>query len=70
MIGRGGGTGALRAVNLSVIVPISGIHRGVFNALQYARSIAPENVSAVYVDFDEEATALLRTWIEEDLAKK
>jgi len=50
----------LRAVNHTVIVPISGIHRGVLNALQYARSIAPENVSAIYVDFDEEATALLR----------
>ncbi|HMB28699.1 MAG TPA: APC family permease [Blastocatellia bacterium] len=50
----------LRAVNHTVIVPISGIHRGVLNALQYARSIAPENVCAVYVDFDEEATALLR----------
>ncbi len=50
----------LRAVNHTVIVPISGIHRGVLNALQYAKSIAPENVSAVYVDFDEEATALLR----------
>jgi amino acid transporter len=50
----------LREVNHTVIVPISGIHRGVLNALQYARSIAPENVSAVYVDFDEEATALLR----------
>jgi amino acid transporter len=50
----------LRTVNHTVIVPISGIHRGVLNALQYAKSIAPENVSAVYVDFDEEATALLR----------
>jgi hypothetical protein len=50
----------LRAVNHTVLVPISGIHRGVLNALQYAKSIAPENVSAVYVDFDEEATALLR----------
>jgi amino acid transporter len=50
----------LREVNHTVLVPISGIHRGVLNALQYARSIAPENVSAVYVDFDEEATALLR----------
>jgi amino acid transporter len=50
----------LREVNHTVIVPISGIHRGVLNALQYAKSIAPENVSAVYVDIDEEATALLR----------
>jgi amino acid transporter len=43
-----------------VIVPISGIHRGVINALQYAKSIAPDNVTAVYVDFDEEATQKLR----------
>ena len=50
----------LREVNHAVIVPISGIHRGVINALQYAKSIAPNNVTAVYVDFDEQATALLR----------
>jgi amino acid transporter len=50
----------LRTVNHTVIVPISGIHRGVLNALQYAKSIAPENVAAVYVDIDEDATALLR----------
>jgi Amino acid permease len=50
----------LRTVNHTVIVPISGIHRGVLNALQYAKSIAPENVRAVYVDFDEEATTVLR----------
>jgi hypothetical protein len=43
-----------------VIVPISGLHRGVINALQYARSISPSGVQAVYVDFDEEATANLR----------
>jgi amino acid transporter len=50
----------LRTVNLTVIVPISGIHRGVFNALQYAKAIAPDNVTAVYVDIDEEATTRLR----------
>ncbi|HEY7180799.1 MAG TPA: APC family permease, partial [Blastocatellia bacterium] len=50
----------VRAVNHTVIVPISGIHRGVINALRYAKSIAPDNVSAVYVDFDEKATARLR----------
>jgi amino acid transporter len=44
----------------TVIVPISGIHRGVMSALKYAKSIAPNNVTAVYVDFDEEATAKLR----------
>jgi hypothetical protein len=41
-------------------VPISGIHRGVINALQYAKSIAPGGVKAVYVDFDEEATRKLQ----------
>ena len=50
----------LHAIRHTVIVPISGIHRGVVRALEYAKSIAPENVQAVYVDFDEEATAKLR----------
>jgi amino acid transporter len=50
----------LRPIRHTVIVPISGIHRGVVSALQYAKSIAPEHVQAVYVDFDEEATAKLR----------
>jgi hypothetical protein len=49
-----------------VIVPISGIHRGVIYALDYAKSIAPGNVTAVYVDLNEEATQKLRekwaTW--------
>ena len=43
-----------------VIVPISGIHRGVVSALQYAQSIASDRVQAVYVDFEEEATAKLK----------
>jgi amino acid transporter len=51
----------LRAIQNTVIVPISGIHRGVVRALQYAKSIAPDNVLAVYVDFDEVATAKLRS---------
>lgn len=50
----------LRPIKNTVIVPISGIHRGVVCALQYARSIAQDHVQAVYVDFDEEATAKLR----------
>jgi len=50
----------LRPIRHTVIVPISGIHRGVVAALQYAKSIAPQHVQAVYVDFDEEATAKLR----------
>jgi amino acid transporter len=50
----------LHPIHHTVIVPISGIHRGVVCALQYAKSIAPEHVQAVYVDFDEEATIKLR----------
>ena len=54
------GLEALLPIKHTVIVPISGIHRGVVAALQYAKSIAPDHVEAVYVDFDEEATAKLR----------
>lgn len=43
-----------------VLVPISGIHRGVIFALEYAKSIAPGHVTAVYVDFNEDATQKLR----------
>jgi amino acid transporter len=50
----------LHPIKHTVIVPISGIHRGVVAALQYAKSIAPGHVQAVYVDFDEEATEKLR----------
>jgi hypothetical protein len=49
-----------------VFVPISGIHRGVIYALEYAKSIAPGKVTAIYVDLNEEATRKLRekwaTW--------
>lgn len=51
---------ALRPVKHSVIVPISGIHRGVMNAISYAKSISENGVTAVYVDSDEEATAQLK----------
>ena len=50
----------LRPIKHTVIVPISGIHRGVVCALQYAKTIARENVQAVYVDFEEETTANLK----------
>jgi len=50
----------LRVIRHEVIVPISGIHRGVIRALEYATSIAPNHVTAVYVDLDEEATKNLR----------
>jgi amino acid transporter len=41
----------------TVLVLISGVHRGVIPALQYGLSIAPDNVTAVYVDLEEQATA-------------
>jgi hypothetical protein len=55
------GLGELRPIRHSVVVPISGLHRGVITALEYAKSISRDNhVTAVYVDFEEEATAKLR----------
>jgi amino acid transporter len=55
------GLGQLRPIRHSVVVPISGLHRGVITALEYAKSISRDNhVTAVYVDFEEEATAKLR----------
>lgn len=50
----------LRPLKHVVIVPISGVHRGVIHALEYARAISPDNVTAVYVNIDEEATQKLR----------
>jgi amino acid transporter len=54
------GLGALRPIHHEVIVPISGIHRGVIAALEYAKSIAPHHVTAVYVNLDDEMTQKLR----------
>jgi amino acid transporter len=54
------GVEPLRPIKHTVIVPISGLHRGVVSALQYARSIASDRVQAVYVDFEEDAAASLR----------
>jgi len=50
----------LQPLKHRVIVPISGMHRGVVSALQYAQSIARDRVQAVYVDFGEDATANLK----------
>jgi len=54
------GLDQLRPIHHEVIVPISGIHRGVIAALEYAKSIAPHHVTAVYVNLDDEATQKLR----------
>jgi amino acid transporter len=44
----------------TAVVLISGVHRGVVPALQYGLSIAPDNVTAVYVDMDAEVTEKLK----------
>jgi len=54
------GVERLRPIRHEVIVPISGIHRGVLKALEYAKAIAPEHVTAVYINLDFEATQKLR----------
>jgi hypothetical protein len=50
----------------TTIVPISGVHRGVIPALEFARSLAPDNVTALFVDLDTEQTERVRakwaTW--------
>jgi amino acid transporter len=57
----------LRPIGHEVIVPVSGIHRGVLRAVQYAKTIAPEHVTALYINVDDEATQKLRekwsTWV-------
>jgi amino acid transporter len=54
------GVEGLHPLRHEVIVPISGIHRGVIKALEYAKTIAPEHVTALYINIDEEATQKLR----------
>jgi hypothetical protein len=40
----------------TALVLISGVHRGVIPALEFAKSLAPDNTTALYVDLDEEQT--------------
>ena len=59
------GVERLQPIRHEVIVPISGIHRGVLKALEYAKAIAPHHVTAVYINLDFEATQKLRAkWSE------
>ena len=50
----------------TAVVLISGVHRGVIPALEFAKSIAPDNTTALYVDLDEEhalkVTAKWQQW--------
>jgi len=58
----------VHSIRHEVIVPVSGIHRGVLRALQYAKTIAPQHVTALYINVDDEATQKLRekwsTWVD------
>ena len=45
----------------TALVLISGVHRGVIPALEFARSLAPDNVTALYVDLDPEQTFKIRS---------
>jgi amino acid transporter len=62
------GAQKVRAIEHEVIVPISGIHRGVLQALEYAKAIAHVHVTAIYINVDDEATQKLREkwsgWVE------
>jgi len=44
----------------TAVVLVSGVHRGVVPAIQYALSLAPDNVTAVYVDLEPEVTAKIK----------
>ncbi|HEU5090329.1 MAG TPA: amino acid permease, partial [Roseiflexaceae bacterium] len=44
----------------TAVVLISGVHRGVIPAIQYGLSLAPDNVTAVYVDLDPVATEKIK----------
>lgn len=44
----------------TALVLVSGIHRGVVPALEFAKSIAPDNTTALYVNLDEEQSDKMR----------
>jgi amino acid transporter len=47
----------------TVLVLVSGMHRGVIPALQFAKALSPDNVTALYVDLDEaEAERMREKW--------
>jgi amino acid transporter len=41
----------------TALVLVSGMHRGVIPALEFAKSLAPDNTTALYVDLDSETAA-------------
>ncbi len=52
----------------NVVVLVSNVNKGVLNALSYARSLAPDRITAVSVVGDpEEQEALLKAWSDHDI---
>jgi len=52
-----------RSVNHTVVVLIGSIHRGVVQALQYAESLRPNHLAALYVTYDDDGRkALEKQW--------
>lgn len=48
----------------TVVVLVGSVHRGVVKALQYAKSLRPDHLAAVYVSFeDEDREAMQDTWL-------
>ena len=45
----------------TAVVLVSGVHRGVIPALEFAKSLAPDNTTALFVDLDAEQTHKLKT---------
>ncbi len=65
------GSEHLRPIKHEVIVPVSGLHRGILLALQYAKSISPTNVTAVFVDLDGESGEKMKdAWQKANLGVK
>ncbi|MGK5085439.1 APC family permease [Bdellovibrionota bacterium FG-1] len=52
--------GELRPIKHTVIVPVSGLHRGVLDALRYAMSIS-DDVRACYVEIDSDTTERMKS---------
>jgi len=56
-------TGNLEPMKHTVVIPVSGIHRGILDALRYSLSIS-DDVRAVYVEIDTETTQRMqKEWI-------
>jgi len=54
--------------NHTVVVLVSRVHRGVVEALEYARSLRPQHLAALYVSYeDDDRIAMERQWEEFDL---